>query len=199
VTLILFAVHEALTTKLALPQFLPSARLANLRLINRVREVSDPAIQESVSYDDEIALARQRAVRRKYMSWDAAAAAQTEIVEYLEELIDLTKLLVGANEFRSGMLTRPTYRDYIEKIGKHEEADGSAGKARNAAPEGLQKIGLTKRRVETAKQRENEEEELPNSLKRIQSRKMDMNAQKRKAKGARRGSTAEQLQIMSSR
>ncbi|KAI9878349.1 MAG: hypothetical protein M1830_001167 [Pleopsidium flavum] len=164
VTLILFAVHEALTTKLALPQFLPSARLANLRLINRVREVSHDAVQRSESHGDdgdETGPAHQRAVRRKYVSWNAAAAAQSEILEYLEELIDLTKLLVGVNEFRSGMLTGPTYRDYIEKIGKHEEADEAAAKAKDAAPEGFRMIGLTKRRSGTTKQKEGEEGQLP--------------------------------------
>ncbi|PWW74558.1 hypothetical protein C7212DRAFT_346066 [Tuber magnatum] len=39
VTLMLFACHEALTTKLPLPQFLPSARLAHLRMVVRVRQI----------------------------------------------------------------------------------------------------------------------------------------------------------------
>lgn len=70
ITLTLFAIHGALTTKLPLPQFLPSARLAHLRMINRVREV----VLEKVggeghdSHEITAKLARQRAVRRKYMS-----------------------------------------------------------------------------------------------------------------------------------
>jgi hypothetical protein len=128
VTLVLFAVHEALTTKLPLPQFLPSARLAHLRMVNRVRELvlerapgenlqesSHP--RESTRSEIEISMAR-RIVRQKFLSWNAASAGQAEVIEYLEELVDLTKLLVGANEFRSGMLTRPTYRDYSNRVCK---------------------------------------------------------------------------------
>lgn len=50
--------------------------------------------------------ARRRAVRKKYLSWNAASAAQAEIIEFLEELVELAKLIVGANEFRSGVLAR---------------------------------------------------------------------------------------------
>ncbi|RDW91892.1 hypothetical protein BP5796_01286 [Coleophoma crateriformis] len=120
ITLILFAVHEALTTKLPLPQFLPSARLAHLRMVNRVREVISS--QASTHNTDDARSASiemnmvKRIVRRKYLSWNAASAGQIEVIEYLEELIDLTKLLVGANEFRSGLLTRPTYREYIDRV-----------------------------------------------------------------------------------
>ncbi|TVY68909.1 putative membrane protein, partial [Lachnellula suecica] len=121
ITLILFAVHEALTTKLPLPQFLPSARLAHLRMVNRVREIvlqnGGPGDLQSLADNprSEIETAMiKRVVRQKFQSWNAASAGQIEVIEYLEELVDLTKLLVGANEFRSGLLTRPTYREYIE-------------------------------------------------------------------------------------
>jgi hypothetical protein len=122
ITLTLFAVHEALTTKLPLPQFLPSARLAHLRLTNRVRELvlEDEAMQ-NVDNDQghrssiERTMIR-RVVRQKFLSWNAASAEQIEIIEYLEELVDLTKLLVGANEFRTGLLTRPTVEEYMEHI-----------------------------------------------------------------------------------
>ncbi|TVY26034.1 putative membrane protein [Lachnellula hyalina] len=116
ITLILFAVHEALTTKIPLPQFLPSARLAHLRMVNRVREVvvANDA-QDTLRSEIEMAMIK-RVVRQKFQSWNAASAGQIEVIEYLEELVDLTKLLVGANEFRSGLLTRPTYREYIERI-----------------------------------------------------------------------------------
>ena len=96
ITLTLFAVHGALTTKLALPQFLPSARLAHLRMINRVREVVlEKVRQREDSHELTAKLARQRAVRRKYMSWNAASAAQAEIIEFLEELIDLDQAARG--------------------------------------------------------------------------------------------------------
>ena len=132
VTLILFAVHEALTTKLPLPQFLPSARLAQVRLINRVRDVvlnngagsmkgPGPG-EDSLRSQIELFLVK-RIVQRKFLSWNAASGCQTEVIEYLEELIDLTKLLVGANEFRSGMLMRPTFREYVERIGRNPEGN----------------------------------------------------------------------------
>ena len=95
ITLTLFAVHEAMTTKLPLPQFLPSARLAHLRMVNKVREVIqgqiDTDVDRTTSEDHERILkaARQRAVRKKYMSWNAGSAAQAEVIEYLEELTDL--------------------------------------------------------------------------------------------------------------
>lgn len=190
----LFAVHEALTTKLALPQFLPSARIANLRLINRVREVTRNDVQELVTHGegDETDIARQRAVRLKYTSWNAVAAAQAEVVEYLEELIDLTKLLVGANEFRSGMLTRPTYSEYISKIERQEGVEKSADKPIDAATEDHRMTGLTKRRSPMAKTKSDESEEVPNSLKRIQSKKKETRARGRQFSGAGK------LQIVSS-
>jgi uncharacterized membrane protein YgaE (UPF0421/DUF939 family) len=127
ITLVLFAVHEALTTKLPLPQFLPSARLAHLRVVNRVREVvsqietnvmlehSEDHRHDSLRSMIEASMVR-RIVRQKFLSWNAVSAGQIEVIEYLEELIDLTKLLVGSNEFRSGLLTRPSYQEYLEKI-----------------------------------------------------------------------------------
>ncbi|KFY22110.1 hypothetical protein V491_02883 [Pseudogymnoascus sp. VKM F-3775] len=129
ITLILFAVHEALTTKLPLPQFLPSARLAHLRVVNRVRELvleNEPSI---LGKDDNMERSKmerlmvRRMLRQKFLSWNAASAGQIEVIEYLEELVDLTKLLVGANEFRSGLLTRPSYSDYIKKIRGSEQAE----------------------------------------------------------------------------
>ncbi|CAD6443609.1 3276d83e-2de8-4598-b906-522247e0224f [Sclerotinia trifoliorum] len=118
ITLILFATHEALTTKLPLPQFLPSARLAHLRMVNRVREiVLSSNLKESSHERSEIEVSMvKRFVRQKFLSWNAASAGQIEVIEYLEELIDLVKLLVGANEFRSGLLTRGTYREWVDKI-----------------------------------------------------------------------------------
>ena len=197
----LFAVHEALTTKLALPQFLPSARLANLRLINRVREVTRDHVQELSSNGDgdDTDFARQRAVRLKYTSWNAAAAAQAEVVEYLEELIDLTKLLVGANEFRSGMLTRPTYLEYIQELEKHEAVEKSGEKPIDATPEGLGTTGLTKRRSPMAKTKSVESDDLPNSLKRIQSKRKEIRAQKRDAEGGRQLGGPGKLHMVSSR
>ena len=197
----LFAVHEALTTKLALPQFLPSARLANLRLINRVREVTRNDVQELASHGggNETDVARQRAVQLKYTSWNAVAAAQAEVVEYLEELVDLTKLLVGANEFRSGMLTRPTYLEYVEKIQKPQGGGNAVEKALDVTTQEHRMPGLTKRRSPMPKMKSTESEEVPNSLRRIQSKKQEIRAQKRDPKGGRYLGGGGQLQIVSSR
>ena len=176
ITLTLFAIHSALTTKLPLPQYLPSARLAQLRMINRVREVVLASVSDGQDLNHK--LARQRAVRRKYMSWNAASAAQAEIIEFLEELIDLTKLLVGANEFKSGLLTRPTYRDYV---GNKDEAKDEKGadevEARDEPREGLVTMGgMVRRRRGTTVTRArtaSETESVPASLMRIQSRKIE--------------------------
>ncbi len=163
ITLSLFAVNEALTTKLPLPQYLPSCRLAQLRLVHRVREViqrnssslstlvghipstslsrslpstpqhsavnlqhlSRPSLARdpstiSIRHLDEDT--RRRATDPKVLSWNAASAGRMEIIEFLEELVDLTKLLVGVNAFRGGMLTRPSYLDYMRKLRLREQA-----------------------------------------------------------------------------
>jgi uncharacterized membrane protein YgaE (UPF0421/DUF939 family) len=226
VTLVLFAVHEALTTKLPLPQFLPSARLAHLRMINRVRNVvlnkgSRPNKGSTIKQDRhhdtprsqmELSLVK-RIVQRKFLSWNAASGGQTEVIEYLEELIDLTKLLVGANEFRSGMLMRPTFREYVEGIGQSSEEhaigldkamQGGEAEAdsitqreqaelRDTMPEPhkidsirkrtVQKIGdhagkvsgmkKIKNADEVDRQKKAEEEELPRSLQRVRTRRVE--------------------------
>ena len=189
ITLTLFAIHSALTTKTPLPQFLPSARLAHLRMINRVREVVlEKVSQDLGSHELVPRLARQRALRRKYTSWNASSAAQAEIIEFLEELIDLTKLLVGANEFRSGLLTRPTYRDYarekdeIIKTGNEDEAVVIA-EARDQVKDPVGMAGLTKRRSRrgTGMSRESEgSDSVPASLRRIQSRKIEAGIRRQK-------------------
>ena len=197
ITLTLFAIHAALTTKSPLPQFLPSARLAHLRVFNRVREV----VLEKVggeghdSHGINTRLVRQRAVRIKNLSWNAASAAQAEIIEFLEELVELTKLLVGANEFRSGLFTRPTYRDYAKKSQKHDtedetdeamaektdefndtlaEAAGAAMRSQGTALTSAETgAGLARRRRGTAVSLRNDGEDVPVSLRRIQSRKIE--------------------------
>lgn len=104
ITLSLFVVHEALTTKLALPQFLPSARLAHLRMVVRIRQILVESTQEESklldSRTDTDSVARKREMRLNFLAWNASSAALEECIEYIEELTDLTKILVGANEFR---------------------------------------------------------------------------------------------------
>ena len=172
ITLSLYAVQEALTTKLPLPQFLPSARLAHLRLINRVRQVVRSTAQGDNHNHDGQQATKQRALR--WISWNASAAAQAEVIEYLEELADLAKLLVGANEFRSGLLTRPTYKDYIAKSKKNDDAkvERPAGMGSDGAG------GIEKTKSPTAHVRE--EQDLPISLRRIQTRQYDGEVRRRR-------------------
>merc|ERR1712193_236746 len=95
--LMLFSVHEAMTTWLPLPQFLPSPRIAQLRLVSRVREVVEEKIAkgETPSDANEDGQGTEKAAsfvtQRKFLAWNANAAGLMEIVEYLEELVELTK------------------------------------------------------------------------------------------------------------
>ncbi|KAI9801448.1 MAG: hypothetical protein M1833_002680 [Piccolia ochrophora] len=175
IALLLFAVHEALVTKTPLPQFLPSPRLAHLRLVNRVREVvrtSDVFNPSSSSSSAEPAAApgaphQAPNPRNQLTSWNAGSAAQAEIVEYLEELVELAKLLVGANEFRSGMLTRGTYRDYARGIGEGGGHGGGGGGGGGEDGEGNGKGG---------KDDGDGHGDIPVALRRIQSRRVEERA-----------------------
>ncbi|KAK4080387.1 hypothetical protein Trihar35433_1492 [Trichoderma harzianum] len=130
-TLMLFSVNEALTTWLPLPQFIPSARVAHLRLIHRVREIitsqasTSAPVTPTVSHASHCRSASEcedqanekiarLITKHNFLSWNASAAGQMEIVEYLEELVELVKMLVGVNAFRSGMLERPRYTNYAQ-------------------------------------------------------------------------------------
>jgi hypothetical protein len=177
----LFAVNEALTTRLPLPQFLPSSRVAQLRLVSRVRDllaersyngfghgVVTPRSRRSSGASDEGGVAARLAAaatklapspsaagfvqQHRFLSWNAATAGQLEIIEYLEELVELTKLLVGVNAFRSGMLERPNYRQYVRQLsssraGAVAVASGVRAGASSGADLGaLSREGLVSRR-----------------------------------------------------
>lgn len=145
-------------------------------------------IQEAVAQDYDLQqsskIAHPRLFRQKYISWSASSAAQAEIIEYLEELIDLTKLLVGASEFRSGMLTRPSYVEYVKMTEKSsnkvevtmdtEAIDVLEKARRKSAPE------LPRRRRDTSRSTEDAGEEVPASLRRIHSRKVEAGNQRQK-------------------
>jgi hypothetical protein len=141
ITLTLFAVHEALTTRLPLPQFLPSSRIAHLRYITRVREVmleqnkSAPGSRQASVFPGRDSRRSSRVpeahvlksiTKKKFLSWNAGSAGLMEIIEYLEELVDLAKLLVGVNAFRTGMLERPKFHEYIAKIKARELSSATA-------------------------------------------------------------------------
>ena len=189
IMLVLYATHEALTTKFPLPQFMPSARLAYLRLINRIRKV----LRERSELDDEDPgdASQKLALRRKYLSWNASSAAQAEVIEYLEELTSLTKLLMGANEFRSGLFSRSTLHDFAmhaegpengdgKEVPEKREPESEAAPASPATPvgESLDNTGLRKRVVSTAMSTESE---VPITLRRIQSRKQEAGLKKQRS------------------
>lgn len=122
VTLTLFVVQEALITKLPLPQFLPSSRVAQLRVVARVRELllarehqieTAPQQGPSTASDDKTP---KFAAGQAYLAWRASSAGMMEIIEYLEELVDLAKLLVGVNAFRSGLLERAHFHEYSARM-----------------------------------------------------------------------------------
>ena len=160
--------------KTPLPHFLPSARLAHLRLVNKVREIVQASSDKDIN--DIGKIARHRLVRRKYVSWNASSAAQTEIIEYLEELTDLTKLLVGANEFHSGLLKQPTYRDYVDAVEAQE--DPTAGRdpeTRDTIQDLPNTAVLTRRRTNSTVQ----SADIQPSLRRIQSRNRTASTERR--------------------
>lgn len=125
IMLTLFTVYEAFITWTPLPQFIPSSRLAQLRLVNHVREIlasksgtQTPAGESSSVFDENGELAAQVAyliTQKRFLSWNASTSGQMEIIEYLEELVQLVKILVGVNDFRSGLLKTPTLSNYRER------------------------------------------------------------------------------------
>ncbi|MCJ1380942.1 hypothetical protein MMC17_004051 [Xylographa soralifera] len=174
ISLVLNAVQEALSTKIPLPQFLPSARLAHLRLINKVREVIRICAKAANNQQDVSNTIRQHVLRQKYISWNASSAAQGEVIDYIEELVDLTKLIVGANEFRSGLFMRPTYSVYAAKRRNSEVVAIINAQVK----EGRDDTGLGRRSlpIETMGDRE----KVPPSLRRIQTRRFDAEIRRRK-------------------
>jgi hypothetical protein len=68
----------------------------------------------------------KRVTKQSFLSWSAGSAGMIEIIEYMEELVDLAKLLVGVNAFRTGMLERPRFHEYIMKIRARERAASEA-------------------------------------------------------------------------
>lgn len=174
ISLTIYAVQEALVTKYPLPQFIPSARLAHLRLVNKVREVVRQGAEAAGGEDAVKSEAIKRTLRRKYMSWNAASAALSEYIEYLEELVDLTKLLVGASEFRTGLLARPTLQEYAKITGHFvPPTELLPFKHSDDEHEKNEDHGSQLEKVPTANP------DLPISLQRIQSRKQEAGLRKR--------------------
>ncbi|KAF4446434.1 hypothetical protein F53441_9918 [Fusarium austroafricanum] len=125
IMLVLFSAGEALSLWEPLPQFIPSSRSAQLRLINHVREVvalrsgtqtptgGPPSI---FGKNGELAEPVAHMISQKRsLSWNASTSGMMEIIEYTEELVTLVKLLVGDNAFRSGLLEKPAYSNYRQR------------------------------------------------------------------------------------
>ncbi|KAI0525983.1 hypothetical protein F5B22DRAFT_588557 [Xylaria bambusicola] len=140
VSLTLFVVQEALTTRLPIPQYLPSSRVAQLRSVARIRELLlthkhteghiNAEIPTTSQRGSSIAIdnAASRSVTRfDFLAWKASSAGMMEVIEYLEELVDLAKLLVGVNAFRGGLLEHPDFHAYQDKMSTLEsEADATS-------------------------------------------------------------------------
>lgn len=190
ITITLYAVHEALTSKLPLPQYFPSARLAQLRMVNRVRQI----LMESVSTNNSNTIetreaegTAKRILRVEFMSYNATSAALEQVIEWLEELVDLTKLLRGAAEFSVGLLSRPTYREWVRQISIGGGVDGPPPPPTREKPEPakeeqvghqredeklhkLTRIVSSTRRQDIESEAVEAEDGLPETLKRVQSR-----------------------------
>ncbi|CDR46664.1 CYFA0S25e00562g1_1 [Cyberlindnera fabianii] len=129
------AVGFALQNKSPLPQYLPSSKIAHDRLLLKVNELVkgkyhrsarlSPATSDSES-DSEIVMsfshrrsgAVDRILKGKFLSWNASSAAIEEVIQYIEELTELTKVLVGVNEFKYGFLSRSLYSDYAAQAAR---------------------------------------------------------------------------------
>lgn len=126
------AVEFALLTKSPLPQYLPSCTVAQKRLIAKVSDVIKTKYKRKDSIDDssdeELVMdfghrkqkkilenQQENVLKERFLSWNASSAATEEIVEYIEELVELTKVLVGVNEFKYGFLSRSLYSEYAAK------------------------------------------------------------------------------------
>lgn len=133
------AVQCALMTKAPLPQYLPSSKIAHQRLIKKVREVVQnryPTTKRrgyessDSESDSEIFVDfggrghksqnshHEHLLKEKFLSWNASSAATEEVIDYLEELVELTQVLVGVHEFKYGFLSRSLYSDYAAKAAR---------------------------------------------------------------------------------
>lgn len=124
-------VQLAMLTKAPLPQYIPSVKIAHQRLFEKVREVVEAkyhrhldSLSESEDSDTELFVNFKKSkgdrqqdelLNAKFLSWNATSAATEEVIDYIEELLELTKLLVGVNEFKYGFLSRTLYSDYAAK------------------------------------------------------------------------------------
>lgn len=133
---LLRTVEQALFSKDPIPQYLPSPRISHIRVINAVRqqlfikaEEGVPNNQEenqdldkeyvtSDRFDQSYKESRteNHMLRNEYMGWSASSGCSEEIIEYIEELVDLAKFLVGVQQFQFGFLARPLYKVWKSNV-----------------------------------------------------------------------------------
>lgn len=148
------AAASAIHPPIPMPQFVSSSRLAQLRLVRRVQElvaageIGGGGDEAEKPQEDEKGKAAEGAApddartppapghddRLRWLSWSASAAGQMELIEYLEELVDLARLLLGVNAFRAGILERPSYRARVRRIRKGGGGGGTGAHAHDDAP-----------------------------------------------------------------
>lgn len=133
------AVEFAFSTKSPLPQYLPSPSIAHQRLLQKVTELvqlkyptriypestsgSDSESEVIISFrdrrsDKEAEVQKRSLLKEKFLSWNASSAATEEVIQYIEELLILTRVLVGVNEFKYGFLSRSLFSEYADNATK---------------------------------------------------------------------------------
>ncbi|GMM38059.1 hypothetical protein DASC09_053840 [Saccharomycopsis crataegensis] len=145
---ILLAIREALINKTPLPQYLPSARNSQRKLIKIIRAhlsekydvtLEDKSSSGQIEYINDVdsdtvlsnILHRKQGnkylLKDKLLSWCATTAGLEEIINYVEELVELSKILVGVNEFKYSFLSRSIeYEQKIIETKIVEKKDGHA-------------------------------------------------------------------------
>ena len=95
-------------------------------------------------------------IKEKFLSWNASSAAVEEIIEYIEELMNLTKILVGVNEFKYGFLSRPLYTDWAAQAvtGFDDFLEGKKTKSNSHSPTAFENNSLIEESTEDQEQTE---------------------------------------------
>lgn len=79
-------------------------------------------------------------LRDRYMGWSADSSATEEVIEYVEELVDLIKFLVGHKEFRYGFLARPIFYEWnLKGEQQFENETGTVDKVHKDETQQLEK------------------------------------------------------------
>ncbi|KAF3928525.1 hypothetical protein ABW21_db0203651 [Orbilia brochopaga] len=182
ITITLFAVRGALTTKLPLPQYFPSARLAQMRMVNRVRQIlmDSDGMNPTRPVDEALAQDSRRMLRVEFLSYNATSAALEQVIEWLEELVNLTKLLRGAAEFHVGLLSRPTFKDWARQmsVGDDKKPQDKTG-ARSPSPPPTAPAERSDENA-IADDDDDDDDVIPETLERVRTRHRENRAEVRR-------------------